>query len=52
MISTSQPTPSSIGYTTSPTKKYWCHKCKKEFSKLYIENVDIQIGRASCRERV
>lgn len=53
MISTSQPTPSSIGYTTSPTKKYWCHKCKKEFSKLYIENVDIQCsycGDTCCEE--
>ena len=31
-----------LRYTTSTTKKYWCHICKKEFSKLYIEGVDIQ----------
>ena len=23
-----------LRYTSSFTKKYWCHICKKEFSKL------------------
>jgi E3 ubiquitin-protein ligase RNF115/126 len=31
-----------LRYTTSSTKKYWCHICKKEFSKLYIEGVEVQ----------
>ena len=31
-----------LRYTSSFTKKYWCHICKKEFSKLYIEGVEIQ----------
>ena len=31
-----------LRYNTSTTKKYWCHICKKEFSKLYIEGVEIQ----------
>ena len=31
-----------LGYKTSSTKKYWCHICKKEFSKLYIEGIAIQ----------
>jgi E3 ubiquitin-protein ligase RNF115/126 len=31
-----------LRYTTSTTKKYWCHICKKEFSKLYIEGVEVQ----------
>jgi E3 ubiquitin-protein ligase RNF115/126 len=42
-----------MGYTTSTTKTYWCHLCKKEFSKLYIENVEIQCrfcGNNFCEE--
>ena len=34
-------------------KKYWCHLCKKEFSKLYIPNIDIQCnycGNTFCEE--
>jgi E3 ubiquitin-protein ligase RNF115/126 len=31
-----------MGYSISITKSYWCHICKKEFQKLYIENTDIQ----------
>ena len=43
----------SLGYTTSVTKKYWCHLCKKEFSKIYIENIEIQCsfcGGTFCEE--
>ena len=43
----------SLGYTTSVLKKYWCHICKKEFSKIYIENIDIQCnycGKTFCEE--
>ena len=46
-------TQNSLGYTSSPTKKYWCHKCRKEFSKIYIENIDIQCsycGGTFCEE--
>jgi E3 ubiquitin-protein ligase RNF115/126 len=42
-----------FGYSHSTTKNYWCHICKKEFSKLYIENVDIQCrfcGHNFCEE--
>ena len=31
-----------ITYQQSTTKSYWCHLCKKEFNKLYIENLEIQ----------
>jgi E3 ubiquitin-protein ligase RNF115/126 len=43
----------SLGYTTSVLKKYWCHICKREFSKIYIENIDIQCnycGKTFCEE--
>ena len=46
-------TQNSLGYASSPTKKYWCHKCRKEFSKIYIENIDIQCsycGGTFCEE--
>ena len=42
-----------LGYSTSYMKKYWCHLCKKEFSKLYIPNIDIQCnycGNTFCEE--
>lgn len=42
-----------LAYTTSTTKTYWCHLCKKEFSKIFIENVDIQCrfcGNNFCEE--
>ena len=42
-----------LGYSTSSKKKYWCHLCKKEFSKLYIPNIDIQCnycGNTFCEE--
>jgi E3 ubiquitin-protein ligase RNF115/126 len=29
-------------YMTSMTKTYWCHLCKKEFNKIYIENTEVQ----------
>ena len=44
---------SEFGYSHSITKNYWCHICKKEFSKLFIENVDIQCrfcGHNFCEE--
>lgn len=44
---------SDFGYSHSTTKIYWCHICKKEFSKLFIENVDIQCrfcGHNFCEE--
>ncbi len=31
-----------MGYSISTTKTYWCHICKKEFQKLFIENTEIQ----------
>lgn len=31
-----------LAYTSSTTKSYWCHLCKKEFNKIFIENIDIQ----------
>lgn len=31
-----------LRYVTSSTKKYWCHICKKEFHKLFIEGVEVQ----------
>lgn len=43
----------SLGYTTSSLKKYWCHICKREFSKIFIENIDIQCthcGKTFCEE--
>ena len=43
----------SLGYTTSVLKKYWCHICKREFSKIFIENIDIQCnfcGKTFCEE--
>ena len=42
-----------LGYSTSYMKKYWCHLCKKEFTKLYIPNIDIQCvycGNTFCEE--
>ncbi len=42
-----------LGYATSFTKSYWCHICKKEFSKIFIENVDVQCsicGGNFCEE--
>ena len=51
-VSSSSSTNSNI-YTTSSTKKYWCHICKKEFSKIYIENIEIQCtycGNTFCEE--
>ena len=42
-----------FSYSTSSTKKYWCHLCKKEFFKLYIPNIDIQCnycGNTFCEE--
>jgi len=44
---------SEFSYSHSTTKNYWCHLCKKEFSKIYIENVDIQCrfcGNNFCEE--
>ena len=38
---------------TSTTKTYWCHLCKKEFSKLYIENTEVHCrlcGKTFCEE--
>ena len=46
-------TQNSLGYTTSLTQRYWCHKCRKEFSKIYIVNIDIQCsycGGTFCEE--
>ena len=42
-----------FGYSTSSMKKYWCHLCKREFTKLYIPNIDIQCnycGNTFCEE--
>jgi len=42
-----------LGYSTSITKSYWCHVCKREFSKLYIENIEVQCnlcGNNFCEE--
>lgn len=42
-------------YILSTTKSYWCHTCKKEFSKLYIKNVEVQCrfcGGNFCEEIV
>jgi E3 ubiquitin-protein ligase RNF115/126 len=42
-----------LGYSTSVTKTYWCHICKREFSKIFIENVDVQCrscGSNFCEE--
>ena len=50
MINTTQ---SEITYQQSTTKSYWCHLCKKEFNKLYIENLEIQCrfcGNNFCEE--
>lgn len=33
---------SEINYSLTTTKNYWCHLCKKEFSKIFIENIDVQ----------
>lgn len=48
MISTTD-----LSYMTSFTKSYWCHICKKEFNKIYIENVEVQCricGGNFCEE--
>lgn len=50
MIGTSS---NSLGYTSSVTKTYWCHTCKKEFRKIYIENIEVQCpmcGMTFCEE--
>ena len=42
-----------LGYSTSITKTYWCHICKREFSKIFIENVEVQCrscGNNFCEE--
>ena len=46
-------TDKEFGYSTSSMKKYWCHLCKREFTKLYIPNIDIQCnycGNTFCEE--
>lgn len=45
--------PSNLGYIPSTTKQYWCHLCKKQFSKLFIENTDVHCrncGKTFCEE--
>ena len=42
-----------LTYQQSITKTYWCHLCKKEFNKLYIENLEVQCrfcGNHFCEE--
>jgi E3 ubiquitin-protein ligase RNF115/126 len=42
-----------MGYSTSMTKVYWCHLCKREFNKIFIENVEVQCrfcGNNFCEE--
>lgn len=42
-----------LPYTTSITKSYWCHLCKKDFNRIFIENVEIQCrfcGNNFCEE--
>lgn len=42
-----------LGYTTSTIKKYWCHLCKRDFSKIYIQNIEVQCslcGGTFCEE--
>ena len=42
-----------LAYITSTTKSYWCHLCKKEFTKIFIDNTDIQCrfcGNNFCEE--
>ncbi len=37
----------------SVTKNYWCHLCKCEFSKLFVENTDVRCrdcGKTFCEE--
>lgn len=29
-------------YAMSTTKKYWCHLCKRDFTKIYIESIGVQ----------
>lgn len=29
-------------YSMTTTKSYWCHLCRKDFSKIYIEDSEIQ----------
>lgn len=39
----------------SATKTYWCHLCKCEFSKIYVEDTDIRCrdcGKTFCEEIV
>lgn len=39
----------------SMTKSYWCHLCKKDFSRLYVENSEVhcrQCGKTFCEEIV
>lgn len=45
--------PDDLGYTRGSTQKYWCHLCKIEFSKLKLENKEIQCnscGKFFCEE--
>lgn len=42
MISIPPETSTNLNYTSSVIKRYWCHICKKEFQKIYLENIDIQ----------
>jgi E3 ubiquitin-protein ligase RNF115/126 len=42
-----------IAYSTSTTRTYWCHLCKREFDKIYIENIEVQCrfcGNNFCEE--
>ena len=42
-----------LGYSTSVTRTYWCHICKREFNKIFIENVEVQCrscGSNFCEE--
>jgi len=45
--------PDNLGYITSTTKKYWCHICKKDFQRLFIENTEVHCrtcGKTFCEE--
>lgn len=47
--------PDDLGYIKGSTQKYWCHICKLEFSKLKLENKEIQCnscGKFFCEEIV
>lgn len=37
----------------SSTRRYWCHLCKREFNKIYIDNTEVQCttcGNNFCEE--